>query len=71
MLQLLGGIVGLYRFRLNDDRGIASLHVPALRGDRSRHVAGCQSQRYRQAGQQGCHNRGDNFVDLLLCHDDN
>ena len=51
VLQLLGGVVGLYRFRLNDDGGITALHVLTLRGDRSRHVARRQSQRYRQAGQ--------------------
>ena len=50
---LLGGVVGLYRFRLNDDGGVASLHVLTLRGDGSCHVAGCQSEGYRQAGQQG------------------
>ena len=53
VLQLLGSVVGLYRFRLYDDCGIASLHVLTLRRDGARHVAGCQSQRYRQAGQQG------------------
>ncbi len=69
VLQLLGGVVGLYRFRLYDDGGVAALHVLTLRGDGSRYVARRQSQRYRQAGQQGCHSRGCDFVDLLLCHD--
>ena len=53
VLQLLGGVVGFDGLRLDDDCGIASLHILALRGDGSCHVAGCQSQRYRQAGQQG------------------
>ena len=68
---LLRRIIRLYRFCLNDDRGITALHVLTLRGDRSCHVARRQTQRYRQAGQQGCHSRGCDFVDLLLCHDDN
>ena len=71
VLELLGGVVGLYRFRLYDDCGIASLHILALRGDGSCHVAGCQSEGYCQAGQQGCHSRSCDFVDLLLGHDDN
>ncbi len=50
---LLRRIIRLYRFRLDDDCGIASLHILALRGDGSCHVAGCQSEGYRQAGQQG------------------
>ena len=53
VLQLLGGIIRLYRFRLYDDCGVAALHVLALRCDRACHVAGCQSEGYRQAGQQG------------------
>ena len=52
-LELLGGVVGLDGTGLDDDGGVAALHVLALRGDGSCHVAGCQSQRYRQAGQQG------------------
>ena len=71
MLQLLRRIIRLYRFCLDDDGGVAALHVLALRGDGSRHVARRQSQRYRQAGQDGGKGRGCDFVDLLLCHDDN
>ena len=64
----LRSIVGLDGLRLNDYGRVGFLPVLAFGGDGSGHAARTQPQRNRYA----CHNRrgyGNNdFVDLLLCH---
>jgi len=67
-LELARCVVGLDRFRLDDDRGVASLVVLTLGRHRSGHVTTRQSERGAQCRQR-CDQHANNDLDnLLLTH---
>ena len=64
----LACVVGLNRLGDDGAGGVSVLEVLALRGDGPRHVAGTQSEGYRQTGQQSRHGSRYDLVNLLLTH---
>lgn len=64
----LSGVVSFDGLGLDDDGGVAALVVLTLGGDGAGDVAGRESERNGEAGQEGCHCRRNDFVDLLFGH---